>query len=67
MVLPGRPSFDPDELDRRHARAAGRAAAELPEPTTGDLGVATLDALWQLLVRAAVLWYAGFAVWALLF
>lgn len=51
---------------RRYIELAGRAAAELPEPATGDAGVATLDALWQLLVRAAVLWYAGFAVWTLL-
>ncbi|MCY1449543.1 hypothetical protein D9M71_662870 [compost metagenome] len=51
----------------RYIELAGRAAAELPEPASGDAGVATLDALWQLLVRAAVLWYAGFAVWTLLF
>jgi len=45
---------------------AGRAAGETPEPVLGEVGVASLDALWQLLVRAAVLWYAGFALWALL-
>jgi len=44
----------------------GRAASEIPEPELGEAGVATLDGLWQLLVRAAVLWYAGFAVWTLL-
>lgn len=45
---------------------AGRAASELPEPQPGEPGVGTLDELWQLLVRAAVLWYAAFAVWILL-
>lgn len=45
---------------------AGRAASESPEPVLGEAGVASLDALWQLLVRAAVLWYAVFAVWTLL-
>lgn len=45
---------------------AGRAASESPEPVLGEAGVASLDALWQLLVRAAVLWYAAFAVWTLL-
>ena len=45
---------------------AGRAASELPEPQPGESGVSTLDELWQLLIRAAVLWYAAFAVWILL-
>ncbi|PAU66011.1 hypothetical protein BZL41_03485 [Pseudomonas sp. PIC25] len=45
---------------------AGRAASESSEPVLGEAGVASLDALWQLLVRAAVLWYAVFAVWTLL-
>lgn len=45
---------------------AGRAAGELPEPQPGEAGVDTLDELWQLLVRSAVLWYAAFAVWILL-
>lgn len=44
---------------------AGRAAGELPESSAGEEGVASLDALWHLLVRAAVLWYAGFALWTL--
>ncbi|MBB2495439.1 regulatory signaling modulator protein AmpE [Aquipseudomonas ullengensis] len=46
---------------------AGRAAGELPEPQAGEAGVNSLDELWQLLVRSAVLWYAAFAVWILLF
>ncbi|MBD9485410.1 regulatory signaling modulator protein AmpE [Pseudomonas sp. PDM14] len=45
---------------------AGRAASELPEPQAGEQGVSSLDELWQLLVRSAVLWYAAFAVWILL-
>lgn len=45
---------------------AGRAADETPEPVMGEAGVSTLDGLWQLLVRAAVLWYALLAVWTLL-
>jgi len=44
----------------------GRAASETPEPVIGELGVSSLDELWQLLVRAAVLWYAIFALWTLL-
>lgn len=43
----------------------GRAASETPEPVIGEVGVSSLDGLWQLLVRAAVLWYALFAVWTL--
>lgn len=43
----------------------GRAASETPEPVIGEAGVGSLDGLWQLLVRAAVLWYAVFALWAL--
>lgn len=46
---------------------AGRAAGELPESSAGEEGVVSLDALWHLLVRSAVLWYAGFALWTLFF
>ena len=45
---------------------AGCAAAEVPAPQAGPEGVSSLDTLWALLLRAAVLWYACFAVWALL-
>lgn len=45
---------------------AGRAAAELDTPVSGEPGVETLDRLWQLLIRAAVVWYAGYALWVLL-
>ena len=45
---------------------AGCAAAEIAAPQTGPQGVGSLDTLWELLLRSAVLWYAGFAVWTLL-
>ena len=44
----------------------GLAAGEIPPPTVGAEGVNTLDCLWELLLRAAVLWYAGFALWTVL-
>lgn len=47
------------------AISVGRAASETPAPVVGEEGVSTLDSLWQLLVRAAILWYAGFALWTL--
>lgn len=46
--------------------AGGRAAAEVARQPDAAEGVATLDDLWQLLVRSALLWYAGFAGWTLL-
>ncbi|RMO92256.1 AmpE protein [Pseudomonas syringae pv. philadelphi] len=45
---------------------AGCAASEVPSPVIGPNGVASLDLLWELLVRAAIVWYAGFALWTLL-
>ncbi|KZL41358.1 regulatory signaling modulator protein AmpE [Pseudomonas syringae] len=44
----------------------GCAASEVPPPMMGAQGVTGLDMLWELLVRAAVVWYAGFALWTLL-
>ncbi|MBX8487553.1 regulatory signaling modulator protein AmpE [Pseudomonas cichorii] len=44
----------------------GRVASEVPAPVMGADGVTSLDMLWELLVRAAVVWYAGFALWTLL-
>lgn len=44
----------------------GCVASELPEPVLGAEGVASLDVLWELLIRAAIVWYAGFALWTLL-
>ena len=43
---------------------AGQAATDTP--LADDDGLQSLDALWQLLVRAGLLWYAGFAAWTLL-
>jgi AmpE protein len=44
----------------------GLAAGEIPPPAVGPEGITTLDSLWELLLRAAVLWYAGFALWTVL-
>lgn len=45
---------------------AGRAAANTLASAPGEAGLHSLDSLWQMLVRSALLWYAGFAVWTLL-
>jgi len=42
---------------------AATAAEDLPEQASNEEGAATLDTLWQLLLRSTVLWYAGFALW----
>lgn len=44
----------------------GLAAGEIPPAVVGPEGINTLDCLWELLLRAAVLWYAGFALWTVL-
>jgi AmpE protein len=44
----------------------GLVAGEIPPPVVGPEGINTLDRLWELLLRAAVLWYAGFALWTVL-
>ncbi|WP_085685626.1 MULTISPECIES: regulatory signaling modulator protein AmpE [unclassified Pseudomonas] len=44
----------------------GLAAGEIPPAAVGPEGINTLDCLWELLLRAAVLWYAGFALWTVL-
>ncbi|TBU88634.1 regulatory signaling modulator protein AmpE [Phytopseudomonas dryadis] len=49
------------------AVGVARAASETPPPQLGESGVASLDGLWQLLVRAAIFWYAAFALWTLFF
>lgn len=51
----------------RLVAVAGKAAADVSDAPAGEAGVATLDQLWQLLVRAAVLWYAVFALGILFF
>ncbi|MFW0757568.1 regulatory signaling modulator protein AmpE [Pseudomonas sp. H11T01] len=44
----------------------GLVASEIPAPMVGADGITSLDRLWDLLLRAAVLWYAGFALWTVL-
>ncbi|WP_053152157.1 regulatory signaling modulator protein AmpE [Pseudomonas sp. Pf153] len=44
----------------------GLAAGEISQPVAGPDGINSLDRLWELLLRAAVLWYAGFALWTVL-
>jgi AmpE protein len=41
-------------------------AGEIPAPVVGPDGINSLDRIWELLLRAAVLWYAGFALWTVL-
>jgi AmpE protein len=44
----------------------GLVAGEIPAPVAGAEGINNLDRIWELLLRAAVLWYAGFALWTVL-
>ncbi|MGF0239915.1 regulatory signaling modulator protein AmpE [Rhodococcus sp. IEGM1300] len=44
----------------------GLVAGEIPAPVVGPDGINSLDRLWELLLRAALLWYAGFALWTVL-
>jgi AmpE protein len=46
--------------------SVGRVAGEIPAPVVGPEGIISLDQLWELLLRAAVVWYAGFALWTVL-
>ena len=46
--------------------SASRAAADVPLLASAQAGVAALDSLWQLLVRAAIAWYVIFASWTIL-
>lgn len=45
----------------------GRAAVEAESHALGEKGTTTLDNIWFLLVRSAVLWYAVLAAWTLFF
>ena len=40
----------------------GCVAGEVPAPVVGVEGVNSLDVLWELLIRSAVVWYVGFAL-----
>ena len=44
----------------------GLVAGEIPAPVAGAEGINNLDRIWELLLRAAALWYAGFALWTVL-
>lgn len=44
----------------------GCVAGEVPAPVVGAEGVNSLDVLWELLIRSAIVWYAGFALFTLL-
>src|SRR5690554_3413272 len=45
----------------------GRAAIEVENDLTGEKDTASLEQIWLLLVRSAVLWYACVAFWSLFF
>ena len=45
----------------------GRAAVDAENDALGEKGTTTLDNIWLLLVRSAVLWYASTAIWTLFF
>ena len=45
---------------------SGLAGADIAAGQTGESGVASLDAIWQLLIRSAVLWYGALALGTLL-
>ncbi|MBD8119942.1 regulatory signaling modulator protein AmpE [Pseudomonas lutea] len=40
----------------------GCVAGEVPAPVVGLEGVNSLDVLWELLIRSAIVWYVGFAL-----
>jgi AmpE protein len=44
----------------------GLVAGEIPAPVAGAEGINNLDRIWEMLLRAAVLWYAGIALWTVL-
>lgn len=45
---------------------SGLAGADLADTESADAGVASLDAIWQLLIRSAVVWYGVIALGTLL-
>lgn len=44
----------------------GRVAADTPAQINGQPGVESLDNLWQMVMRAGVLWYALLGLWTVL-
>ncbi len=50
---------------RQLLASVGPVAADLGQPYAGEQGIARLDALAALLVRARILWYAAIALWVL--
>jgi len=58
--------LDWEAASEKLLQPVAQAAEDLPREASGEVGAATLDSLWQLLLRSAVLWYAGFALWLLL-
>ncbi len=45
----------------------GRAAVEAEKDALGEKGTTTLDNIWLLLIRSAMLWFASLALWTLFF
>lgn len=46
--------------------SVGPAAADLGEPLEGEAGLARLDSIDAMLIRARMLWYAAIAIWIIL-
>lgn len=55
------------QLIARAGCAASEVAGEKAVPVVGADAVTSLNLIWELLVRSAIVWYAGFALWTLLF
>jgi len=53
-------------LVARVGRIADDVADDNPREQDPQRGLGRLDSLWDLLLRCAVLWYAGFALWTVL-
>ncbi|MBA1201917.1 regulatory signaling modulator protein AmpE [Pseudomonas capeferrum] len=51
---------------RQLVARVGRIADDIPDDETGQQSLARLDSLWELVLRATVLWYACFALWTVL-
>lgn len=58
--------FDLSASPARLVVECGRTASELPARVAPAADPCTLDELWALLVRAAVVWYCAWALWMIL-